>query len=166
MFSHILYLIITAVFGILLGIVLESAVFYIAFQFIRRYAGGIHASSELKCETATTASIFICLFCVKLCEMHNMQKGILILTAVAAFCILIFCPLDTPEKPLTQREKRHFRKISWIVLFTIVIVICIAWYFKIGLLMYPCCTSLILEGVLLVSGKTKELRLKSSRHNK
>lgn len=154
--SQILFFTITVIFGVLLGIVLESAVFYVAFQFIRRYAGGIHASSELKCEIATTTSIFLCLLCVKLCEMYNVQAVILALTAIASFGILFLCPLDTPEKPLTEKEKKYFRKISWIILFLIILVIGIGYFFKIRFLMYPCCMSLILESVLLVAGKVKQ----------
>ena len=61
--SQILYFTLTMIFGVLLDIVLESVIFYVAFQFIRRYAGGIHASSELKCEIATTTSISVDKYC-------------------------------------------------------------------------------------------------------
>ena len=155
--SQILYFTLTTLFGILLDIVLESVIFYVAFQFIRRYAGGIHASSELKCEIATTTSIFICLLCTKLCETNNIQMPILVLTIIAAVSIFVLCPLDTPEKPLTKEEYRYFRKISWLILFLIMLTLCIGWYFKLEFLMYPCCMSLILESILLVLGKIKRL---------
>lgn len=155
--SQILYFTLTTLFGILLDIVLESVIFYVAFQFIRRYAGGIHASSELKCEIATTTSIFLCLLCTKLCETNNIQTPILVLTIIAAVSIFVFCPLDTPEKPLTKEEYKYFRKISWVILLLILLAICIGWYFKLEFLMYPCCMSLILESILLVLGKIKRL---------
>lgn len=155
--SQILYFTLTMIFGVLLDIVLESIIFYIAFQFIRRYAGGIHASSELKCEIATTTSIFLCLLCTKLCETNNIQMPILVLTSIATVFIFVFCPLDTPEKPLTKEECKYFRKISWVILLLIMLTICIGWYFKLEFLMYPCCMSLILESILLVSGKIKRL---------
>lgn len=154
--SQILFFTVTVILGILLGIVLESAVFYVAFQFIRRYAGGIHASSELKCELATATSIFLCLLCVKFCEMYNAQAVILALTGLASFCILFLCPLDTPEKPLTEKEKKYFRKISWAILLIIILVIGVGYSFKIKFLMYPCCMSLILESILLAAGKVKQ----------
>ena len=144
--SQILYFTITMILGVLLDIVLESVIFYVAFQFIRRYAGGIHASSELKCEIATTTSIFLCLLCTKLCETNNIQMPIFVL-----------CPLDTPAKPLTKEESEYFRKISWVILFLIMLTICIGWYFNFEFLMYPCCMSLILESILLVLGKIKRL---------
>ena len=155
--SQILYFILTITTGFLFNIVLEGMIFYIAFQFIRRYAGGIHASSELKCEIATTTSIFLCLLCTKLCEINNIQMPILIPTMIAAISIFILCPLDTPEKPLTKEEYKYFRKISWVILLFIMLAICIGWYFKLEFLMYPCCMSLILESILLVSGKIKRL---------
>ncbi len=121
--SQTLYFILTIIFGVLLNIVLESVVFYVAFQFIRTNAGGIHASSELKCEVATTVSIFLCLGIVKLCDLYNLKLIILVLTIVAAVLIFLLCPLDTPEKPLTIKEKKFFRKKSWIILLIILTII-------------------------------------------
>lgn len=155
--SQILYFTLTMIFGVLLGIVLESVIFYVAFQFIRRYAGGFHASSEMKCTLITTISIFLCLLCTKLCETNNIQMPILIPTMIAAIYIFILCPLDTPEKPLTKEEYKYFRKISWLILLLIVLMISIGWYFKLEFIMYPCCMSLILESILLVLGKIKRL---------
>lgn len=155
--SQILYFTLTMIFGVLLSIVLESVIFYLAFQFIRRYAGGFHASSEIKCTLITTISIFLCLLCIKLCEINNIQMPILVLTIIAAISIFILCPLDTPEKPLTKEEYKYFRKISWLILLLIVFTISIGWHFKLEFLMYPCCMSLILESILLVLGKIKRL---------
>lgn len=155
--SQILYFTLTMIFGVLLGIVLESVIFYVAFQFIRRYAGGFHASSEMKCTLITTISIFLCLLCTKICEINNIQMPILVLTIIATVLIFVLCPLDTPEKPLTKEEYKYFRKISWVILLLIMLAICIGIYFKLEFLMYPCCMSLILESILLVLGKIKRL---------
>lgn len=152
--SQILYFIITIIIGILLDIVSLSVVFYISFQFIRRYAGGIHASSELKCEIISTTSIFICLLCVKSNVMFDIQIPTLILTLLASIVIFIFCPLDTPEKPLTEEELRYFRKIALIILAIMLSIIIISIVIKLTIA-YPICFSIILEGVFLVAGKIK-----------
>lgn len=55
--SSLMYLILACFLGCILGCVLESIIFYIAFQFIRRYAGGYHASTETRCEILSTLSI-------------------------------------------------------------------------------------------------------------
>ena len=46
--SHLMYLVLTIVFGLIFKCFLESVIFYIAFQFIRRYAGGYHAETETR----------------------------------------------------------------------------------------------------------------------
>ncbi len=155
--SNATYVIITLVFGSIFSILIESIVFYIAFSLIRRYAGGFHASSEMKCTLITTISIFLCLLCTKLCETNNIQIPILVLTSIATVLIFVLCPLDTLEKPLTKEEYKYFRKISWLILLLIVLTISIGWHFKLEFIMYPCCMSLILESILLVLGKIKRL---------
>lgn len=155
--SNAIYVIITLILGSIFNILFASIVFYVAFSLIRRYAGGFHASSEINCTLITTISIFLCLLCTKLCETNNIQMPILVLTSIAAISIFVLCPLDTPAKPLTKEESEYFRKISWVILFLIMLTICIGWYFKLEFLMYPCCMSLILESILLVSGKIKRL---------
>lgn len=155
--SNAIYVIITLILGSIFNILFASIVFYVAFSLIRRYAGGFHASSEINCTLITTISIFLCLLCTKLCETNNIQMPILVLTIIAAIFIFILCPLDTPEKPLTQEEYKYFRKISWVILLLIMLAICIGWHFKLEFIMYPCCMSLILESILLVLGKIKRL---------
>lgn len=155
--SNAIYVIITLILGSIFNILFESIVFYVAFSLIRRYAGGFHASSEINCTLITSISIFLCLLCTKLCETNNIQTPILVLTIIAAVSIFVFCPLDTPEKPLTKEEYKYFRKISWLILLLIVFTISIGWHFKLEFLMYPCCMSLILESILLVLGKIKRL---------
>lgn len=156
--SQTLYFILAVIIGVFLNIVFESVVFYVAFLFIRTSAGGVHASSELKCEVATTLSLFLCLGVVKLCDQYNLKTVIIILTIVAAVFIAILCPLDTPEKPLNKKEKIYFRKKSWIILLMILTIIGVSSCLEINTLIYPCCMSLILESILLILGKIKEIR--------
>lgn len=160
--SHLMFFIIACVFGLLLGCVFESIVFYIAFQFIRRYAGGYHASTETICDILSTLSILTCIVLIRLSKTYDIQTAILIISAVSAVCIFAFCPLDTPEKPLSDKEFRYFRKVSWIILLVIVIAIVVSYIFKFDIVIIPCCLSLILESILLVAGKIKRVSQKNN----
>ena len=160
--SQILYFIITIAIGILLNIIIESIVFYIAFQFIRRYAGGYHASTETRCEILSTLSILSCIVVIKLSKIYDFQTVLLIISAFSAVCIIIFCPLDTPEKPLSEKEVKYFRKVSWLILFVIIIAIVISFVFEFNIVIVPCCLSLILESILLVAGKIKKVSQKNN----
>lgn len=163
--SQILYLIIACIIGILLGAFFESIIFYIAFQFIRRYAGGYHASTETRCEVMSTLSILACIGVIRLSKTYDFQFALLVVSIVSAVSIAVLCPLDTPEKPLSEKEFKYFRKISWLILSVIFLVVAISYFVQLKWLQIffaPCCLSLILESLLLTAGKVKKLTLNKS----
>lgn len=155
--SQLMFILLTVIFGLVLNCVIESIVFYIAFQFIRRYAGGYHAKTETRCEIMSTLSIFACLVVIRLSKLYGFDNVLLCLAIVAAISIAVLCPLDTPEKPLSEKEFKYFRKISWIILFVITVTIVISYFFRFDVLFAPCCMSLILESILIIAGKIKQI---------
>lgn len=154
--SHSLYFVLASLFGIIFKCFLETIIFYISFQFIRRYAGGYHAETELRCEIFSTLSIISCVLLIKISKEYNFNLILLFFALICSIIILIFAPLDTPEKPLSQKEFKYFRKISLIILISILIAIALSYYFKIKYIFLPCCISLILEGILISAGKIKK----------
>ena len=85
--SHLMYLILAIVFGLIFKCFLESVIFYIAFQFIRRYAGGFHAKTETRCEILSTLSILCCIVLIKLSKMYDIRIALLSIS-------LVFAPLS------------------------------------------------------------------------
>lgn len=160
--SQLMFFIIACIFGLVLDCIFESIIFYIAFQFIRRYAGGYHASTETRCEIFSTLSILACIVVIKLSKTYDFQTVLLLITILSAVCIFVFCPLDTSEKPLSDKEFKYFRKVSWLILFVIVAAIIISYVFKFQIVTVPCCLSLILESILLVAGKIKRVSQKKN----
>ena len=156
LFSHLMFFIIACIFGLILGCIFESIIFYIAFQFIRRYAGGYHAKTETRCEIMSALSILCCIVIIKCSKMYDINIVLLSTSLVFAVLIFIFCPLDTPEKPLTDKEHKYFRKISLIILSLIIVAIIISFIFKFNIIFAPCCVSVILEGVLIGTGQIKK----------
>lgn len=154
--SQLMYFIVACIFGLLFQCFFDSILFYIAFQFIRRYAGGYHAKTETRCEILSTLSLLVSIAIIKVIKTYDFQTLLLFVTIISAFCIFVFCPLDTPEKALTEKEFKYFRKISWIILLVITAVIVFSYFFKINTIFAPCCMSLILESLLLIAGKLKK----------
>ncbi len=157
--SQLMFFIIACIFGFLLNCIIESIIFYIAFQFIRKYAGGYHAATETRCEILSTLSILACIVVIRLSKTYDFQTVLLIISAVSSVCIFVFCPLDTPEKPLSKKEFKYFRKVSWVILLVISINIIVSYFFKFQMVLVPCCLSLILESVLIVAGKIKKIKI-------
>ena len=129
---------------------------------IRRYAGGYHALTETRCEILSTLSILACIVVIRLSKTYDIQTVLLIISAVSSVCIFVLCPLDTPEKPLSNKEFKYFRKVSWIILFVIIIAIIVSYVFKFQMVLVPCCLSLILESILLAAGKIKRVSQKNN----
>ena len=155
--SHLMYLILAIVFGLIFKCFLESVIFYIAFQFIRMYAGGYHAKTETRCEILSALSIFCCISLIKFSKIYDIKITLFSISLVCTVLIFILCPLDPPEKPLTDKERKYFRKISWIILLVIFTTIIVSYFLKFNLLFIPCCISLILESILLIAGKIKKI---------
>lgn len=155
--SQILYFIIALIFGIIFNVLLQSVVFYIAFQFIRKYAGGYHASTEGRCEIMSTLSILACIVMIWLSRSYDFSLLLFCISLVAVLVIAVLCPLDTPEKPLSNKELKYFRKISWLILFIIAALIVVSYIFGWSYIFSPCCMSLILESILIIAGKIKQI---------
>ncbi len=165
LYSNILFLLLTMLLGAVFGVFLQGIIFYVVFFSIRQYAGGYHASTETRCEIMSTLSILACIVVIKLSRTYDFQTVLLIISAVSALCIAVLCPLDTPEKPLSEKEFKYFRKISCLILSAISIVVIISYFVRLKWLQIffaPCCLSLILESLLLTAGKIKKLMLNKS----
>ena len=153
--SQIIFLILACVYGLIFGCFFESIIFFIAFQFIRRYAGGYHAATETRCEIMSALSMAVCVGVIKLSKIYGFHTVLLAAGVLSAVCIFCLCPLDTPEKPLSEKEVKHYRKVSWLILLVIAVLMLVSYIFSIELLLAPSCLSLILESILLAAGKIK-----------
>lgn len=165
LYSNIIFLLLTILLGAVLNVLSSSIVFFIAFFSIRQYAGGYHAATETRCEIMSTLSILACIVVIKLSKTYDFQTVLLIISAVSALCISVFCPLDTPEKPLSEKEFKYFRKMSWLILSMISLVAIISYFIDLKWLQIffvPCCLSLVLESILLVAGKVKKMTVEKS----
>lgn len=73
LFSQVIFFLVVCIIGLSLGCVIKSVIFYVAFQFIRRYAGGYHASTETRCELLSTLSLLACVVIIKLSKFYDLQ---------------------------------------------------------------------------------------------
>ena len=155
--SQTIYVILIILFGLIIGEIISSLIFYIAFYFIRKNAGGYHAKTETRCEIMSIISLLLCIIVIKLLLIKDVNLALLFLSMAAFIIIFVLCPLDTPEKPLSKNEFRYFRKISRLILLIISALILISFIFEWKLLFAPLCISLMLECILLIAGKVKKV---------
>lgn len=155
--SRILFLIISVIFGMIFNIIIESILFYFLFCCIRSYAGGIHAPTELSCTIFTTISLFLSVSGIKLMLNYGDQKIAYAVYFISFIIIIILSPLDTKEKPLNSNEKKCFKVKTYAVLIVIILISITAVIFSKTNIFYSSLMSIVLESMLLVSGKIKNV---------
>ncbi len=112
--SIILNLITTLLIGILTGMFWESMIFTAAYMFLRRYAGGFHAKTPVRCYLYSTTMVVAVLLAIKLLPMTKIVYFCLFVVGVLA--IFIFAPVEDKHKPLDETEQCVYRKRTRLVL--------------------------------------------------
>lgn len=158
--SHIYFFFVTAVTGFMMGILVESVVFYVVFMLLRTYAGGVHAKTEIACSVLTTLALIASLIGIKQLEALGSSSISLLMLGVGSLCVLLFSPLDTEEKPLDEQEKRKYRAICMAILFLCIMAAAIAQLLSIHGIFSTIICSVFLEGILLVAGKMSYMNTK------
>lgn len=157
--SNVFFLLLTVAFGTALLIPVQSVIFYLAFRFIRQYAGGIHAKTETRCQIISTLAMFVSLLCIKLiCD--NMPVFFLtacIVAILASAVIFLLSPLDTEEKVLSAKERSHFKKITIVILAVLDLLVLVSYFFELEMIGVAVSAALILECILIAFGKMQVL---------
>lgn len=108
--EHGASIITTITLGVLFGLTLESVVFLIALSFIRTYAGGYHCKKAINCYLMSSGVVALVLLIVKYVPReYTFALGMGVLLLAVPF-LLKFAPAETPNKPLDEDERKHYRK--------------------------------------------------------
>lgn len=109
------------VLGLVFNLLTESLVFYLSFIAIRKFAGGYHAKTPVRCYMFSIILYIVSLELIGfICESQYCVIITIILELFSLVCIFAISPLDSNKYPLNLREKRVYRIISFtssIVLF-------------------------------------------------
>jgi accessory gene regulator B len=111
--SGLINTIIFAAVALFLRIPLETAVFFIFYAPLRKYAGGIHARTRLQC---TVYSLVILAVLIKAAKLISMTEyWFLTVAAGVVFAIVSvfsFAPVDSEKRRLSGATRRHYRSLS------------------------------------------------------
>lgn len=119
--SGALSLFIGLILGLMFSQLMECIVFLIVFVTLRKYCGGYHADTYLKCNTFFAINIAIVMAILKLdfeysCAVHMMLCVLCILT------YFVLLPIENIYKPITDEEKKKYRLIAVTLAFITVIL--------------------------------------------
>lgn len=150
--SEILLFVYCLIVGAILKIALPSLLFCSVFFLVHRFAGGFHAKTELHCLIITLSFFLISIVLIKLSTQLNCI--ILISIYVCCFIILIILsPADTPQKPLSNKEKFLFKKITSLIIVIGFIAIVILYIKNIYLYANAIVVAVILQTLSIICGR-------------
>ena len=117
MLTMILNILITDVpmlaIGIVMKMVWECIMFWIIYKILRKYCGGFHFSTSLRCYLSS------CVMCpAVLCSIRFIPYNMIffsVLAAASAVILLILSPIAALTKPLDPAEISVFGKIARII---------------------------------------------------
>lgn len=120
--NMLLFLCSVALIGFVLNVFWYIILFLIAFVPLRRFAGGHHASTQLKCHIVSTVALVCIGLAPRFVNIHGTLMVVLIL-ALGSF-IMLMAPIGTKNKPLDALEvKVYGKKARKICVIEIVIAI-------------------------------------------
>lgn len=147
--------------GAAFGIIPASLALFIPFIIIRKFAGGFHASTPLRCYLFSVATNTLLLAVVKWVSLSNvwLYYVLLLLPLVA---IVLLAPADTKEKPLSAKEKRVFKLISIALYFVLATVSAVTYHLWTRQIGFAICLGLNLEGAVLGMALASRIRNRKS----
>ncbi len=154
--SKALFFILTVLIGTCFGILKESVLFYVVFSAIREYAGGYHASKELVCSICTVILILIGIFFIWYLEHTSYQIVSLMVLGLSSGVIYIVCPLDSENKPLTDKEYTYYRYISRMIVYGVLILAVLSEIWGKFNIVSALAASMLIESTLLLFGVWKK----------
>lgn len=112
-FSFLICTTIILTIGIIIGQILSTITFLAVFIFVRRSTGGFHANTYLKCQLFTI-SFYLCV--IGLSTYTTVNSYAFLLSTLLGLCVIISIgPIENPNKPLSDDEKKKHKKVGMIL---------------------------------------------------
>lgn len=154
--SKFIYGAICVISGFVFNRFVESIIFYISFLFVRKYAGGFHAKTELRCFFLSALSITISVLMISLSEkVIPVTIVVLCLSMISYIMISIYAPVPSKERPLNEEECKRYSNISKIRIMMLIAISLITYILEYKNICMSINTAVILSNFLLVAGKRK-----------
>lgn len=112
------------VLGLVFNLLTESLVFYFSFIAIRKFAGGYHAKTPVRCYAFSVISSIIMLCLIKYANsVGNIFTYLLIIfELLCVVLIILMSPLDTENNPLNSYEKKWYKTLAVLISVCIFII--------------------------------------------
>ena len=105
--------------GLFTGYFTQAMIYIVTLSLIKSFAGGYHANTYLMCNVISGISFLFAL--IMYFPLLRMSKSEVLITTVLVFCvtlltIILFSPVEHPNKKIEQSDKKMYKFISIVML--------------------------------------------------
>lgn len=147
----IICVLIIFVMGVFLKIIPQSIIYMVALIFLRKYAGGYHASSEKKCFVISFFMVLSGLIVLKIMGKENLWV-LMILAMISSGIIWKFSPIDNKNKRLSVQEMRVYKKVTRVMLILELMTLGYAYFYSFWWLVGGIAIAMITVGTVVILG--------------
>ena len=151
----------TLIIGLLFTVLEESVIFMISYIYLRTYAGGYHAKTQLRCYLFSILILSAAFKAIKL--VHLTDPGYFIITLCAVIIIILLAPLESENKPFNKKEKAVYKKLTHIILGILTAIALIFWLSGSKQISISVTMALAVTALMLVLGVVKSECMKKYR---
>lgn len=129
----------------LLGILKESVILLVLFNFLRLTGFGLHATKSWMCWVSSSITFLLVPFFCKSLVLPNY-----LLVAISVVCMInfiLYAPADTVKRPLIHKKRRIFYKICTVLIASIYIAL--IFITKDTFLQNSLASAMLIEGALI-----------------
>lgn len=157
LFSNLIFGLISLGIGVLFNNVIGSLVFYSVFLFIKKFAGGIHATTEKRCFFYSSISILGSLVSMHLGLNFKIYSiSLILISLVLSVCVYKYAPIASKERPLDEAEIKKYSKIVKTRILFLVLIMIVSDFIGFRNISLAIASAIILESLLIIAGKAKE----------
>lgn len=148
------------IIGIAFKMLIESVLLLLFFGILRRYAGGYHASTPLRCFALSAVMIALGLIISNYLDGQWLID--IVIMVVLGIIVLIYAPIPDDNKPLKDGEIKRYGELAVFVYLMETCILILSAVFQMRLLVRTMASAGVLLILVLVAGIIKNGRRKKS----
>lgn len=114
--SDAIYLFVAFLTALLTNSLLASIAFLLGFLLLRKFSGGYHASTYLRCHFLFWVNQILMIAVYYLLPGEYSRIASLIFISISIVCVFVLAPVENENKPLSDKEKRKYGFLSKMVI--------------------------------------------------
>lgn len=158
--SCLLNVLIVIVCGLVCRELPYALLFYAVFLILRRYCGGYHAKTYLKCSAAFTATTLLSMFLLKFFAYVSISFFIFA-AVLSVIVVTAYSPIIHENKPLTEAEQKKYKKVSIVLTWMTACIGCLCYPLHKRIAFTMILALLAVTAAMLFEIIRKEVKIKS-----